>query len=87
MVAFNQLDANGEATFEDLAAGKYGIYVFVQGKTYSVARLTSGATQISGHEFNLLSGTSQEWSVALAEGKTKIEGFVKRGEKRRQESW
>src|SRR6266478_9739174 len=81
MVAFNQLDANGEATFEDLAAGKYGIYLFVPGKTYSVARLTSGATQISGHEFNLLPGTLQEWSVSLAEGKTKIEGFAKRGGK------
>ncbi len=81
MVAFHQLDANGEATFEDLAAGKYGIYLFVPGKTYSVARLTSGAAQISGHEFNLLPGTLQEWSVSLAEGKTKIEGFVKRGGK------
>jgi hypothetical protein len=80
-VAFNQLDANGEATFEDLAAGKYGIYMFVPGKTYSVARMTSGDTQIYGHEFNLPPGASQEWSVSLAEGKTKIEGFVKRGGK------
>lgn len=81
MVAFNQLDANGEATFEDLATGKYGIYLFVQGKTYSVARMTSGATQIYGHEFNLPPGTTQEWSLSLAEGKTTIEGFVKRGGK------
>ena len=81
MVAFTQLDANGEATFEDLAAGKYGIYLFVPGKAYSVARMTSGDTQIYGHEFNLPPGTSQEWSVSLAEGKTKIEGFVKRGGK------
>jgi hypothetical protein len=81
MVAFNQLDANGEATFEDLAAGKYGIYLFVPGKAYSVARMTSGDTQIFGHEFNLPAGASQEWSVSLATGKTKIEGFVKRGGK------
>jgi hypothetical protein len=81
MVAFNQLDADGEATFEALAAGKYGIYLFVPDKTYSVARMTSGATQIYGHEFNLPPGTSQEWSVSLAEGKTTIEGFVKRGGK------
>ena len=81
MVAFNQLDANGEATFEDLATGKYGIYLFAPGKAYSVARMTSGATQIHGHEFNLPPGTSQEWSLSLAEGKTKIEGFVKRGGK------
>jgi hypothetical protein len=81
MVAFNQLDANGEATFEDLTAGKYGVYLFVPGKAYSVARMTSAATQIHGHEFNLPPGASQEWSVSLAEGKTKIEGFVKRGGK------
>jgi hypothetical protein len=80
MVAFNQLDANGEATFEELAAGKYGIYLFA-GKAYSVARMTSGDTQIDGHEFNLPPGTSQEWSVLLAEGKTKIEGFLKCGSK------
>jgi hypothetical protein len=43
--------------------------------------MTSGDTQIYGHEFNLPLGTSQEWSVSLAEGKTKIEGFVKRGGK------
>jgi hypothetical protein len=81
MVAFNQLDASGEATFEDLAAGKYGIYVFVPGKAYSVARMTSEGTQIRGHEFNLPPGASQEWSVSLAEGKTKIEGFVRRAGK------
>jgi len=81
MVAFNQLDANGEATFEDLAAGKYGIYLFVPGKAYSVARMTSGDTQIYGHEFNLPAGASQEWNVSLATGRTKIEGFVKRGGK------
>jgi hypothetical protein len=81
MVAFNQLDANGEATFEDLAAGRYGIYLFAPSKAYSVAQMTSGSTRIYGHEFNLPPGTSQEWSVSLAEGKTKIEGFVKRGGK------
>jgi hypothetical protein len=81
IVAFNLLDGNGEATFEDLAAGKYGIYLFVPGKAYSVARMTSGDSQIYGHEFNLPPGASQEWSVSLAEGKTKIEGFVKRAGK------
>jgi Carboxypeptidase regulatory-like domain len=81
IVAFSQLDASGEATFENLAAGKYGVYMFVPGKAYSVARMTSGDTQIYGHEFNLPLGTSQEWSVSLAEGKTRIEGFVKRGGK------
>jgi Carboxypeptidase regulatory-like domain len=81
IVAFNQLDVNGEVTFEDLAAGKYGIYIFVPAKAYSVARMTSGDIQVSGHEFNLPPGASQEWTVSLAEGKTRIEGFVKRGGK------
>jgi len=81
IVAFQLLNGNGEATFEDLAAGKYGIYLFVPGKAYSVARMSSGDSQIYGHEFNLPRGASQEWSVSLAEGKTKIEGFVKRAGK------
>jgi Carboxypeptidase regulatory-like domain len=82
IVGFNhQLDPNGEATFEDLAAGKYGIYTFFPGKVYAVARMTSGDIQVFGHEFNLPLGASQEWTVSLAAGRTQIEGFVKRGDK------
>src|SRR5258708_19024840 len=43
--------------------------------------MTSGGAEIYGHEFNLRPGTSEGWSVARGEGKTRSEGFVKRGGK------
>ncbi|MGH9743551.1 MAG: MSCRAMM family protein, partial [Candidatus Acidiferrum sp.] len=81
IVVFSQVDAKGTATFQNVSAGKYGLRVFAQGKTYSVVRMSSKGAQVSGHEFTLTPGESQEWSVALAEGKANIEGFVKRGGK------
>jgi uncharacterized protein (DUF2141 family) len=79
--AFNQVDANGETTFEGLSAGKYGLRVFAPSKAYSVVRMTSGDKQVSGDEFTLKPGEYQEWTVWLATGKTRIEGFVKRASK------
>jgi hypothetical protein len=81
IVAVSQLNEKGEAKFEGLAAGEYGLRVFAPGKAYSVTRMTSQDAQVSGHEFHLNSGESQEWSVSLTEGNARIEGFVKRGGK------
>jgi hypothetical protein len=81
VVSGAQVDANVEATFNDLSAGKYSIRVFTPAKAYSVVRMSSGDTQISGHDFSLTSGLSQEWTVFLAAGNTRIEGFVKRSGK------
>jgi hypothetical protein len=81
IVAFSQLKANGEALFERLSPGSYGIRVFAPTKAYSVMEMASPDAQVSGHEFSLKPGESQEWSVSLAEGRTRIEGFVKRGSK------
>jgi uncharacterized protein (DUF2141 family) len=80
-VAFSQVKANGEAIFERLSPGSYGIRVFAPTKAFSVMEMTSADAQVSGHEFILKPGESQEWSVSLAEGRTRIEGFVKRGSK------
>ena len=81
MMAFNPDVTNGEVTFENLPARRYAIQVFSPAKRYSAVRLTSGDTQIPGHEFTLVAGESRDWTAVLAEGKTRIEGFVKRGDK------
>jgi hypothetical protein len=52
--------------------------VFAAGAAYSVARMTSAEAQVSGPEFSLKAGESQDWTVLLSAGKTSIEGFVKR---------
>jgi hypothetical protein len=80
-VAYSQVNANSEATFQALSPGRYSARIFAPGVAYSVTRLVSAETQISGAEFNLKAGESQEWMAEVASGKTSIEGFVKRGGK------
>jgi len=80
-VAYSQVEATGEAKFQSLAAGKYGIRVFSQERAYSVTKMSSGDAQAAGTSLNLKAGETQECTVWLAPGKTSIEGFVKRGGK------
>ena len=80
-VAYSQVNAKGEATFQTLSPGRYSVRMFAPGVAYSVTRLVSAETQISGDEFNLKAGESQEWTAEVASGKTSIEGFVKRNGK------
>ena len=80
-VAYSQVDATGDAKFQSLSAGKYGIRVFSQEKAYAVTRMSAADTQASGTVISLKAGESQEWTVWLAPGKTNIEGFVKRSGK------
>ncbi len=81
IVAFHRVDANGEAAFEDLSPGKYGLRIFDSAKAYSVTRMTSTDTEVSGHELTLKPGEAQEWCVFLSLGRTNIEGYVKRSGK------
>lgn len=80
-VGFKQLDPSGEVSFDDLSSGKYSVRAFDFNRAYSVVRMTSGATQVSDATFSLAAGLSQDWTVFLAAGKTRIEGFVKRSGK------
>lgn len=76
--AYSQVDANGEAKFQGLSAGKYGVRVFGTDKAYSVTQMSSLNAQIPGSEFALQAGESQAWTVSVASGKTNVEGVVKR---------
>ena len=80
-VSYSQVNASGEATFQGLSPGKYGIRVFAARAAYSVARMISADTQVSGSEFSLKAGESEDWTVVLAVGKANVEGFVRRGGK------
>jgi protocatechuate 3,4-dioxygenase beta subunit len=80
-VAYSQVEATGEAKFQSLSAGKYGIRVFSEDRAYSVTKMSSGDAQAAETTIKLKAGETQEWTVWLAAGKTNIEGFVKRGGK------
>jgi hypothetical protein len=80
-VAFKPVDATGEATFEDLPAGKYAILVSSPTKPYSVVRVSSQGVEISGHDLNVTPGASLDLAVFLVGGIVTVEGFAKRGDR------
>lgn len=81
IVAFKPVDAAGEATFEDLPAGKYAILVFTPTKRYSVVRASSEGVEITGHDLNVTPGASLNFTLFLVGGVVTVEGFAKRGDK------
>jgi protocatechuate 3,4-dioxygenase beta subunit len=78
---FQEVDASGQATVENLPAGKYSIVIYLPGKPYSVVRTFSEAGETAGHDVNLPAGGALAVTAVLAAGSADIEGFVKRGGK------
>jgi hypothetical protein len=79
--AFQEVDASGQATIENLPAGKYSIMIYSPGKPYSVVRTSSEAGVTAGHDVNVTAGGTLAVTAVLAAGSANIEGFVKRGGK------
>jgi hypothetical protein len=84
-VAYEQVDPEGKAAFDALAAGKYAIVCYAQGRRYAVTRISLagaghgvGATEIAGHEVNVTPGSTQELTLWLAAGVVNVEGVVKK---------
>jgi Carboxypeptidase regulatory-like domain len=76
---FQEVDASGQATIEDLPAGKYAIGIYSSGKRYSVVRTSSEAGETAGRDVNVPAGGMLSMTAVLAAGSANIEGFVKRG--------
>lgn len=81
IVGFKTVDVAGEATFEDLPAGKYAVLVGSPTKPYSVVRASSEGVEISGHDLNVTPGASLNLAVFVVGGIVTVEGFAKRGDK------
>ena len=75
------MDGSGQATIENLPAGKYSIVIYSPGKPYSVVKTSSEAGETAGHDVNLPAGGTLAVTAVLAAGSADIEGFVKRGGK------
>ena len=81
-VAFQQVDANGEAHFEGLAAGKYVVVAGSQTMAYSVVHTSlENGPERSSNNLSLTPGASLAASVLLVGGTASVEGFVKRSGK------
>ena len=81
-VAFKQGDPAGQFTFEDLPAGKYAILVGSQAKPFSVVRVTSTGGDSWGHDVSIAAGATAEVTATISAGIGRIEGVVKKKEKR-----
>jgi len=81
-VAFKQGDPTGQFSFEDLPPGKYTMLVNSPGKIYSVVRVTSPAGDSWGHEVSIAAGATAEVTAALSAGVLRIEGVVKKKDKK-----
>jgi hypothetical protein len=79
VVAYQSVDAAGDAAFENVSPGKYSILVNSSTKRYSVARAVSQGAAVSGHSLTLIPGASLDLAVFLVSGVVTVEGFVKRG--------
>ncbi len=73
-----QVDAKGEAEFEQVPPGVYDVLVFNFGKPYSVDRMTVVGANIQGHKVTIASGTSPSISLTLVTGNTQVQGVVQR---------
>lgn len=82
VVAFQAVDQNGEAHFENLAAGKYSLLGVTPTRQYVVSQtFTQDSKGSSGGNFTMISGSSLRLSALLMGAMTKVEGFVKRSGK------
>jgi hypothetical protein len=75
------LDSKGEAEFQNLAPGRYEMFVFGAGGRFSVARITGEGATVSGHSVTLAAGVSASLSVSAVKGTAEIQGVVKRSGK------
>lgn len=79
-VAFQLVDAQGQANFDGLVPGKYSLLAPSASKLYSVMKITVGGTPLEGNTLNISSGERLEAAVSLASGSANVEGVAqKRG--------
>jgi Carboxypeptidase regulatory-like domain len=75
------LDAKNEAQFENLASGRYEVFVFGGAGRFSVGRLQAEGATVAGHTVTLESGASATLLISAMKGTSEIEGLVKRSGK------
>ena len=79
--ASRPLDAKNEAQFENLAPGRYEVFVFGGGRRFSVGKLQAEGATVTGHTVTLTSGASATLLISAMQGTAEIEGVVKRSGK------
>ena len=78
VVAWQQVDAKGEAELKQVPAGVYEVLAWNFGKPYSIDRMAVEGAQAQGHKVKIAGGSSPSISLTLIEGSVQVHGVVKR---------
>jgi hypothetical protein len=78
VVASQQVDDKGEIEFRNLSPGNYELLAEAPGKAYSVFRISSQGTEISGDVLPLSAGSSVSIAITLMGSALRVEGFATR---------
>jgi hypothetical protein len=81
VVAWQQVDAKGEAELQQVPAGVYDVLAWNFGKPYSIDRMTVDGAQVQDHKVKIAAGSSASISLTLIEGSVQVQGVVKRAGK------
>lgn len=75
------LDANGDAVIQQVASGRYELFLFGRGKAYAITQISAEGAEISGHTVTITAGSSPTVSLVAAEGSVTVEGTAMRDAK------
>jgi hypothetical protein len=76
-----EVDAKGEASFQNVNAGEYDVLAGTPRNRYAVMRIASSNGDTAGHVLKVPPGASLTVSFTLVEGAATVEGFAKRSGK------
>jgi Carboxypeptidase regulatory-like domain len=80
-VASQQVDAKGEAEFQQVPAGVYDVLTWGFGKPYSIEHMKAEGARVHENKVTIASGSSPSISLTLVAGNTQVQGVVKRAGK------
>lgn len=81
VVAWQQVDAKGEAELQQVPAGVYDVLAWNFGKPYSIDRMAVEGAQVQDHKVKIAGGSSPSISLTLIEGNVQVQGVAKRAGK------
>jgi len=81
MSAWQRLDEKGQAEIAQVAAGRYQVMVFGEGKPYFIGHIEADGAEVTGHAVTLTAGSSASLMISAVEGSVVVQGVAKRAGK------
>jgi len=78
MAGVQQVNAKGEAEFQQVPPGRYEVLLWGPSRPYSIAHISAEGAEVSGHSLTVPAGSSPSVSLTLVGGSLNVEGTAKR---------